>query len=93
MTNTQVKMAVLVILSIGMVTALTIATLTAAENSAFAKKKHCEKSHKSCDDAKVDSKQSAQNTTSKNVTQAGLDRSLAQMDNSTTFGSQLMSPF
>jgi hypothetical protein len=93
MTNTQVKMAVLVILSIGMVTALTIAALTTAENSAFAKKKHCEKSHKSCDDTKVDNKQSAQNTTSKNVTQAGLDRSLAQMGNSTSFDSQLMSPF
>jgi hypothetical protein len=93
MTNTQAKMAVLVILSIGIATALTIATLTATENSAFAKKKHCEKSHKSCDDAKVNNKQSAQNTTSKNVTQSGLDRSLAQMGNSTSFGSQLMSPF
>ena len=93
MTSTKIKMAALVILSIGMVTALTIATLTATENSAFAKKKHCEKSHKGCDDAKVDNKQSAQNTTSKNVTQAGLDESLAQMGNSTSFGSQLMSPF
>jgi hypothetical protein len=93
MTNTQAKMAVLVILSIGMMTALTIATLTATENSAFAKKKHCEKSHKSCDDAKVNNKPSAQNATSKNVTQSGLDRSLAQMGNSTSFGSQLMSPF
>jgi hypothetical protein len=93
MTNTQAKMAVLVILSIGIATALTIATLTATENSAFAKKKHCEKSHKSCDDAKVNNKPSAQNTTSKNVTQSGLDRSLAQMGNSTSFGSQLMSPF
>jgi hypothetical protein len=93
MTNTQAKMAVLVILSIGIATALTIATLTATENSAFAKKKHCEKSHKSCDDAKVNNKPSAQNATSKNVTQSGLDRSLAQMGNSTSFGSQLMSPF
>ena len=92
MTSTQVKMAMLVILSIGIGTALTIATLTATENSAFAKKKHCEKSGKGCD-VKVDTKQSAQNTTSKNVTQSGLDESLAQMGNSTSFGSQLMSPF
>lgn len=93
MTNIQVKMAVLVILSIGMVTAFTISSLTATENSAFAKKKHCEKSHKGCDDAKVDNKQSAQNMTSENVTQAGLDKSLAQMGNSTSFDSQLLSPF
>lgn len=86
-------MAVLVILSIGMVTAFTISALTATENSAFAKKKHCEKIHKGCDDAKVDNKQSAQNMTSENVTQAGLDKSLAQMGNSTSFGSQLLSPF
>jgi hypothetical protein len=91
--NTQIKMAMLVVLSIGMMTALTISALITADNSALAKKKHCEKSHKGCDATKSENKQTAQNISSENATQAGLDRSLAQMDNSTQFGSQLLSPF
>ena len=80
-------------LSIGMLTALTISALTVADNSVFAKKKHCEKSHKGCDIAKVESKQTAQNITSENATQSGPDNSLSEMTNSPMFSSQFDTPY
>ncbi len=52
--NTQTKTAMLAILSIGMLTALTLSTLTFAVNPAFAHKKHCDKSDNGCDAKKAE---------------------------------------
>ncbi len=81
--NTQTKTAIFAILSIGMVTALTLSTLTFALNPAFAKKKHCDKSGNGCDVIKAENKQNVSNKTNKDQTQASLDKSQVQVDNST----------
>lgn len=47
--NTQTKTAMLTILSIGLLTALTLSTLTFGVSPAFAHKKHCDKSDNGCD--------------------------------------------
>ena len=52
--NTQTKTAMLAILSIGMLTALTLSTLTFAVNPASAHKKHCDKSDNGCDSKKAE---------------------------------------
>jgi len=52
--NTQTKTAMLAILSIGMLTALTLSSLTFAVNPAFAHKKHCDKSDNGCDAKKAE---------------------------------------
>jgi hypothetical protein len=71
--NTQTKTAMLTILSIGMLTALTLSTLTFGVSPAFAKKKHCDKSDNGCDAKKADS-----NKINKDHTQASLDESQVQ---------------
>lgn len=83
--NTQTKTAMLAILSIGMLTALTLSTLTFAVNPAFAHKKHCDKSDNGCD-AKKAEEQNDSNKTNKDQTQ---DKSQIQLP----ANSQIEDPF
>jgi hypothetical protein len=81
--NTQTKTAMLAILCIGMLTALTLSTLTLAVNPAFAKKKHCDKTDNGCDAIKVEKKQDDSKKTNEDETQRSINRSQAELDNST----------
>ena len=83
--NTQTKTAMLAILSIGMLTALTLSTLTFAVNPAFAHKKHCDKSDNGCDSKKAE-EQNDSNKTNKDQTQ---DKSQIQLP----ANSQIEDPF
>ena len=86
--NTQTKTAMLAILSIGMLTALTLSSLTFAVNPAFAHKKHCDKSDNGCDAKKAEKKNDS-NKTNKDHTQASLDGSQVQLP----ANSQIEDPF
>ena len=81
--NTQTKTAMLAILCIGMLTAVTVSTLTFAVSPVFAKKKDCDKSDNDCDAIKAKNKQNDSNKTNKDDAQASLDKSQVQVDNST----------
>ncbi|MEP6576716.1 MAG: hypothetical protein ABJB85_09840 [Nitrososphaerota archaeon] len=88
--NTQTKTAMLAILCIGMLTALTLSTLTLAVNPAFAKKKHCDKTDNGCDAIKSEKNQDESKKTSADET----TRSQAEIDNSTLpIASQSENPF
>ena len=81
--NTQTKTAMLAILCIGMLTALTLSTLTFAVNPAFAKKKHCDKADNGCDAIKAEKKQDDSKKTNEDETQRSINTSQAEIDNST----------
>jgi hypothetical protein len=92
--NTQTKTAMLAILSIGMLTALTLSTLTFAVNPAFAKKKHCDKTDNSCDAIKAEKKKDDSKKTNEDETQRSINKSQAETDNSTLpIDSQSENPF
>jgi hypothetical protein len=92
--NTQTKTAMLAILCIGMLTALTLSTLTLAVNPAFAKKKHCDKTDNGCDAIKSEKNQDESKKTSADETQRSITRSQAEIDNSTLpIASQSENPF
>ena len=92
--NTQTKTAMLAILCIGMLTALTLSSLTFAVNPAFAKKKHCDKTDNGCDATKAEKKQDDSKKTNEDETQQSINRSQAEMDNSTLpIDSQSEDPF
>ncbi len=92
--NTQTKTAMLAILSIGMLTALTLSTLTPAVNPAFAKKKHCDKTDNGCDAIKSEKNQDESKKTSADETQRSITSSQAEIDNSTLpIDSQSENPF
>ena len=92
--NTQTKTAMLAILCIGMLTALTLSTLTFAVNPAFAKKKHCDKTDHGCDAIKAEKKQDDSKKTNEDETQRSINRSQAETDNSTLpIDSQSVDPF
>ena len=91
--NTQTKTAMLAILCIGMLTALTLSTLTLAVNSAFAKKKHCDKTDNGCDAIKSKKNQD-ESKISADETQRSITKSQAEIDNSTLpIASQSENPF
>lgn len=81
--NTQTKTAMLAILCIGMLTALTLSTLTLAVNPAFAKKKHCDKTDNGCDTIKAEKKQDDSKKTIEDEAKGSINRAQAQVDNST----------
>lgn len=92
--NTQTKTAMLAILCIGMLTALTLSTLTFAVNPAFAKKKHCDKTDNGCDAIKAEKKQDDSKKTNEDETQRSINTSQADIDNSTlTIDPQSENPF
>lgn len=92
--NTQTKTAMLGILCIGMLTALTLSTLTFAVNPAFAKKKHCDKTDNGCDAIKAEKKQDDSKKTNEDETQRSINTSQADIDNSTlTIDPQSENPF
>lgn len=91
--NTQTKTAMLAILCIGMLTALTLSTLTFAMNPAFAKKKHCDKADNGCD-AKKSKNQDDSKKISTDEAQRGMNTSRVEIDNSTLpINSQSENPF
>jgi hypothetical protein len=81
--NTQTKTAMLAILCIGMLTALTLSTLTLAVNPAFAKKKHCDKPDNGCDATKSKKNQDESKKSSADETEGSITSSKAKIDNST----------
>ena len=81
--NTQTKTAMLAILCIGMLTALTLSSLTFAVNPAFAKKKHCDKTDNGCDAIKAEKKQDDSKKTNEDETERSINTSQAEIDNST----------
>ena len=84
----------LAILCIGMLTALTLSTLTFAVNPAFAKKKQCDKTDNGCDAIKAEKKQDDSKKTNEDETQRSVNRSQTEMDNSTLpIDSQSEDPF
>jgi hypothetical protein len=92
--NTQTKTAMLAILCIGMLTALTLSTLTFAVNPAFAKKKHCDKTDNGCDAIKAEKKKDDSKKTNEDETQRSINTSQAEIDNSTlTIDPQSENPF
>ena len=92
--NTQTKTAMLAILCIGMLTALTLSTLTFAVNPAFAKKKHCDKADNGCDAKKSKKNQDDSKKISKDEAQRGINTSRVEIDNSTLpINSQSENPF
>jgi hypothetical protein len=92
--NTQTKTAMFAILCIGMLTALTLSTLTLAVNPALAKKKHCDKTDKGCDAIKSEKNQDESKKTSADDTQRSITKSQAEIDNSTLpIDSQSENPF
>ena len=92
--NTQTKTAMLAILCIGILTALTLSSLTLAVNLAFAKKKHCDKTDNGCDAIKSEKNKDESKKTSVDDTQRSMTRSQAEIDNSTLpIASQSENPF
>lgn len=92
--NTQTKTAMLAILCIGMLTALTLSTLTLAVNPAFAKKKHCDKTDNRCDTIKAEKKHDDSKKTIEDDAKGSINKSQAQVDNSTLpIDSQSEDPF
>ena len=92
--NTQTKTAMLAILCMGMLTALTLSTLTLAVNPAFAKKKHCDKTDNGCDAIKSEKNKDESKKTSADDTRRSITRSQAEIDNSTLpIDSQSENPF
>ena len=92
--NTQTKTAMLATLCIGMLTALTLSTLTFAVNPAFAKKKHCDKAENGCNAIKSKKNQDDSKKISADEAQRGINTSRAEIDNSTLpIDSQSENPF